>query len=251
VTNRGDATATQVSVQLTTTSPGVTITPTNRRYGNVAVGATKAGTPFRLTLPASWETGVPVALDIRVSFVGVLSPQTSHTTIPTGQPSNVVVDVPYAGAPVAIPDDDPTGVSFPLDVTGVGRLSKVTFSIDGTSCTTDEGATTVGIDHTFTGDLSGDLVAPDGTTVSLFSGIDGSGNNICQAVFDDTATRSINDATSDDAPYTGSWQPAQPLSDLVSHQGDGTWTFHVADNAFADTGSVRAFALHVSGYVTP
>ncbi|HEY7010036.1 MAG TPA: S8 family serine peptidase, partial [Jatrophihabitantaceae bacterium] len=185
VINRGDATATQVSVQLSTTSPGVTITPTNRRYGNVAVGATKTGTPFRLTLPASWETGEPVALDIRVSFVGALSPQTSHTAIPTGQPSPVV-DVPYTGPPVAIPDADPTGVSFPLQVSGVGRLSSVTFSIDGTSCTTDEGATTVGIDHTYTGDLSGELVAPDGTTVSLFSEIDGSGNNVCQAVFDDT-----------------------------------------------------------------
>jgi subtilisin-like proprotein convertase family protein len=251
VTNRGDAKATNVSVQLTTTSPGVRIVPANLRYGSVAVGATKAGPPFRLTLPAGWEIGAPVDLDIRVSFVGVLSPQNSHVAIPTGQPSDVVVDVPYAGAPVAIPDDDPTGVSVQVPVSGVGRLSKVTFSIDGTSCTTGAGATTVGIDHTFTGDLSGDLVAPDGTTVSLFTGIDGSGNNVCQAVFDDTATRSISDATSDDAPYTGSWQPVQPLSTLVSHPADGTWTFHVADEVAADTGNLRAFSLHVSGYVTP
>ena len=107
----------------------------------------------------------------------------------------------------------------------------------------------MGIDHTFTGDLVGTLTAPDGTAVTLFDGIDGSGNNVCQAVFDDGAARSITSATSADAPYTGSWRPEEALSSLVSHPADGTWTFNVADTVGIDTGSVRAFSLHVAGFV--
>ena len=107
----------------------------------------------------------------------------------------------------------------------------------------------VGLDHTFVGDLVGSLVAPDGTSVTLFArrGLDG--NNICQAVFDDTAARSITSATSAEAPFTGTWRPETPLGALTGHSADGTWNFHVADEAGLDIGSVRAFTLHVSGFV--
>ena len=55
------------------------------------------------------------------------------------------------------------------------------------SCTTNPGATTVGLDHTFVGDLVGTLIAPDGSEVTLFARDGGPGNNICQAVFDDSS----------------------------------------------------------------
>lgn len=248
VTNRGDAPARSVNVQVTTSTPGVTIRPAVRNYGTIAVGATKTAAPFRITLPADWEAGVPVQLNIRVSFIGSLSPQTRTATIPTGQPSDEVVDVAYTGPAVPIPDANTTGVSFPLTVSDVGRVSRLTFSIDGSACSADIGSTTVGIDHTYTGDLLGTLTGPDGTVVTLFDGIDTSGNNICQAVFDDSATRSITSVVAADAPYTGSWQPEEALAALVTRPGDGTWTFSVADLAGADTGSVRAFSLHLSGY---
>jgi hypothetical protein len=93
-------------------------------------------------------------------------------------------------------------------------------------------------------------VAPDGTSVTLFDrrGLDG--NNICQAVFDDTAARSITSAASADAPFTGSWRPESPLAGLTGHSADGTWNFHVVDEAALDIGSVRAFTLHVAGFVS-
>ena len=126
----------------------------------------------------------------------------------------------------------------------------MTFSIDGSACSTDEGATTVGIDHTFVGDLVGTLTAPDGTSVTLFDGIDSGGNNLCQAVFDDSATRSIDDATETTRRSPARGNRPKPLSALVSHPGNGTWHFNVADQASFDTGSVRAFSLHLSGYVS-
>ena len=136
-------------------------------------------------------------------------------------------------------------------MSAVGPVSRLTFSIDGETCSTGEGSTTVGIDHTFDSDLIGTLTAPDGTTVALFSQVGGSGNNFCQVVFDDNATRGIQTALTADAPMTGSWLPAEPLSTFVGHQADGTWTFNASDNAGVDTGSIRAASLHVSGFEGP
>jgi subtilisin-like proprotein convertase family protein len=71
-------------------------------------------------------------------------------------------------------------------------------------------------------------------------------------VFDDAAARPLSSAVpgeNGDDPFTGSWKPASPLSALAGHSADGAWTFHVADQAAADVGSVRAFSLHLSGFV--
>ena len=247
VTNRGDATATGVSVQITTSSPGVTVRPASRSYGNIARGATKTVGTFTLRVPADWPLGTPVSLNIRVTFAGALSPQAEVQTVTIGQPA-APVDFAYTGPAVPIPDGNLDGVDIPVTVSGVGTLSGATFSIDGTACSTAIGSTTVGLDHTYVGDLVGTLTAPDGTTVTLFDRRGSSGNNFCQTVFDDAATDSIVTATSTDAPFTGSWKPESPLSALVAKAGDGTWTFTVADEASIDTGSVRAFTLHLAGF---
>jgi uncharacterized repeat protein (TIGR01451 family) len=248
VTNRGDGPATGVSVQVTTTSPGVTVAPASRSYGTIAAGATKTVGAFTLRVPAAWPLGTPVQLSIRVTFAGALSPQTTTKSITVGEPGPVQ-DFAYTGPAVPIPDGDTDGISVPLAVAGVGTLSGVTFSIDGTDCTATAGSTTVGLDHTFVGDLVGTLTAPDGTSVTLFDRRGGSGNNFCQTVFDDSAAEPIGAATSTDNPFSQAWRPDSPLSALVAHAGDGTWTFHVADEANIDTGSVRAFSLHLAGFV--
>jgi subtilisin-like proprotein convertase family protein len=168
--------------------------------------------------------------------------------VATGQPSTTVQTFAYTGDPVPIPDNDPTGASATVAVTGVGFASNLTFSIDGTACNTDEASTTVGLDHTFVGDLVGTLVAPDGTTATVFSRSGSGGNNMCQVVFDDAAATPFNTVTSDDAPFTGTWKPDSPLSSLTFASVDGTWTFHVVDAAGQDVGSIRAFSLHITGF---
>lgn len=247
VTNRGDAVATGVSVQVTTTAAGVTIRPASRSYGTIQKGATKTVSPFTVTVPASWPLGTPVELRVRVTFAGALSPQTTTEPISIGQPS-APESFSYTGPAVPVPDGNLDGISVPVTVSGVGTLSGATFSIDGTACSTAIGSTTVGLDHTYVGDLVGTLTAPDGTTVTLFDRRGSSGNNFCQTVFDDAAAEPISAATSTDAPFSQAWRPESPLSDLVAHSGDGTWTFSVADEANIDTGSVRAFTLHLAGY---
>jgi subtilisin-like proprotein convertase family protein len=245
--NVGDGTATGVSVVLTATDPLVTLRPPARSYGNIAAGASKSRS-FTLTLDPAYPVGKPVALSAKVTFAGVLSPTTDSLSVPVGQPSTQVQTFAYDGPVVPIPDADPTGVSATIDVSGVGYASGLTFSIDGTECSATVGATGVGLDHTFVGDLVGTLTAPDGTTATLFSRSGGTGNNMCQTVFDDAATTPFDGVSSSLNPFTGSWQPLTPLAALRASPVDGTWTFHVADRAGADTGNIRAFSLHITGF---
>ncbi|AEV87635.1 Neuroendocrine convertase 1 [Actinoplanes sp. SE50] len=245
--NVGDGTATGVSVVVGADDPRATVTPHAASYGTIAAGATKAKN-YKLTLAADYPLGRPVTLTTKVTFAGTLSPTTGRLVVPTGQPGTSVRDFAYTGAPVPIPDNDPTGVTATVDVSGVGYASALTFSIDGTACSTDAGSPTVGLDHTFVGDLIGTLTAPDGRAATLFSRSGAGGNNLCQVVFDDSATVAFTDAESANAPFTGTWRPDGSLSSLRLSPVDGTWSFHVADRAGSDTGSVRAFSLHLTGF---
>ncbi|MET0236409.1 MAG: S8 family serine peptidase [Kibdelosporangium sp.] len=248
VTNRGDGIAASVSVVLTSPTAGVTVAPRSKSYGTIDKGQTTVN-DFTLTVPANHPLGTPVLLDAKVTFSGATSPTTARFPVSIGQPSTVVHDFAYAGGPLAIPDNDPTGVSIPIQVSGIGPASRVTFSVDGTTCTADAGATTVGIDHTFVGDLVGTLRSPTGATATLFANTGSNGNNLCKVVFDDRAGTPFKGVSGDLAPYTGTWRPEQPLGNVLG-AADGTWTLQVKDTAGADTGSIRAFALHVSGFVT-
>ncbi len=247
--NQGDGTATGVSVRLVSTDPLVTVTPRTRAYGSIAAGASKSK-PFTVALAASYPLGKRVQLTATVTFAGVLSPRTTTVTVPTGQPASAPTTFSYTGPVVPIPDDDETGASVPIPVTGVGYAANITFSVDGTDCSATEGATTVGIDHTYVADLIGTLSSPSGQRAELFAQSGGGGNNLCQVVFDDSAATPFSAATTADAPYTGSWRPDDPLSALLDSPTDGTWTFTAVDTAFLDTGSIRAVSLHLTGFVS-
>ncbi|WP_083660910.1 S8 family serine peptidase [Actinophytocola xanthii] len=250
VTNVGDATAVSTSVVLTSPTPGVTITPRSRSYGTLEKGET-AVRSFEVRVPTSHPVGVPVVLNARVTFAGAFSPNTTTFSLEVGRPSDVTVDFAYTGAPVAIPDASTVGASVQIPVSGVGRASKLTFSIDGTTCSTAIGATTVGIDHTYVGDLVGVLTAPSGATAQVFGGAGAGGNNLCQVVFDDAAEAPFSSVGSGDAPFTGTYRPIDPFAGLRGEAVDGAWTFSAFDVARADTGSIRAVSLHINGYVTP
>jgi subtilisin-like proprotein convertase family protein len=249
VLNTGDGTAASTSVVLTTPTVGVTIAPRSKYYGTIEVGQTVVNT-FKVTVPATQELGSPVRLDAKVTFAGSTSPTASSFQVFVGEPSRDFKHFAYSGAAVAIPDNDPTGASVQIPVTGVGRASKLTFSIDGQTCSTVEGATTVGLDHTFVGDLVGTLTSPTGATAVLFQRVGATGNNFCQTVFDDSAVNSITSVTSAQAPFTGSWKPTAPLQTLIGATADGVWTFKVVDAAGTDKGSIRSVSLHAAGWVS-
>jgi subtilisin-like proprotein convertase family protein len=128
-------------------------------------------------------------------------------------------------------------------------LTDLNFRFDGATCSTAIGSTTVGLDHTWVGDLVVTLTSPHGTAVTLINRAGGpgnSGNNFCQTLLDDGASTSIQSVAVSDAPFTGTFTPANPLSAFNRENPNGTWTLTVQDLALFDTGSVRAFSLIVA-----
>lgn len=131
--------------------------------------------------------------------------------------------------PVAIPDNNPTGAS-----------SVITVSSDYDVIDVD---VLVNITHTYTGDLDLYLVGPDGTTVLLSDQHGSSGNNYTDTHFDDDAATPISAGS---APFTGSFQPDQPLAALNGQPAAGSWTFKVVDNYGADTGQIDEWQLQLT-----
>jgi hypothetical protein len=73
-----------------------------------------------------------------------------------------------------------------------------------------------------------------------------SGVNFCNTLFDDAAATSWLSATSASAPFTGSFRPVDPLSAFIGEDPNGTWTVTMQDGGPTDTGTMRAFTVHVT-----
>ncbi|UMP03780.1 hypothetical protein [Amycolatopsis sp. EV170708-02-1] len=85
----------------------------------------------------------------------------------------------------------------------------------------------------------------------MFQRSGGSGNNLCQVVFADNAAAAFSSVSAANAPFTGTYKPAQALGGLAGAAADGTWKFTAVDVAGGDTGSIRSISLHINGFVQP
>ncbi|HEX7840292.1 MAG TPA: S8 family serine peptidase [Kofleriaceae bacterium] len=255
--NLGGAAATAVSATLTSSSPSVLILQGASAYPAIPVeGSTTGATAFAFFVDPAAPCGATLPFTLTVSFTGNAGnnprPAVLSFSVQTGRPSTTAMHVAYTGGPVAIPDGDSAGVDIPLAVSGFpGSVARAVFNLDGTACSAAIGATTVGVDHTFVGDLTFTLTSPSGRTIKLFDragGPNNGGNNFCQMFLDDAAASPIQGVASAQAPFTGTFRPLQALSAFTGDTGSGTWILHATDNAFLDAGSVRAFSLDLSGF---
>ncbi|MBX5481851.1 MAG: proprotein convertase P-domain-containing protein [Myxococcaceae bacterium] len=109
-----------------------------------------------------------------------------------------------------------------------------------------DAAVRVNIDHNWTEDVDLTLAAPDGTTVELSTDNGGSGDDYVDTLFTDGATDSIINGT---PPFTGSFQPEQPLSSVSSQTAAGDWTLHAVDDESGIDGKILGYDLFLC--VTP
>jgi subtilisin-like proprotein convertase family protein len=249
LTNIGGATALGVSATLTSTTPGVTIVTATSSYPNIGSNGQSATNvaPFTFNLAGTAACGQVIDFTLTVnSGNSPAGPQAFTFRVQAGLPGPDTVSS-YAGSPVPIPDLNPTGVSIPIVVSGLtGPINGLKFSFGGSSCSNVAGATTVGLDHTWVGDLVVTLTSPSGTTVTLMNQPGGEfndGNNFCNTVLDDSATALIQSISFINAPYSGTFKPASPLSAFNGQNGNGTWMLNISDLGPLDTGNVRAFSL--------
>jgi subtilisin-like proprotein convertase family protein len=139
---------------------------------------------------------------------------------------NTRPQIPSLDTPIDIPDDDPAGISSTITVAD----DKIVEDVD----------VALNITHTYLGDLGISLVTPGGTSILLSDRRGGSNNNFVGTTFDDEAATPV---ASGAAPFTGSYQPDEPLStaDGVSAMGD--WQLHVVDQAGIDLGTIDDWTL--------
>jgi subtilisin-like proprotein convertase family protein len=126
-----------------------------------------------------------------------------------------------------IPDANANGVNSVISVVSASAANEIV------SCT-------VNINHTYTGDLTLVLTAPDGSFVTLAAEVGAGGINFTNTVFTDTALVPIANGT---APFTGYFNPQDAFAGL-SGSANGNWTLNVADNAFLDDGSIISWSIN-------
>jgi subtilisin-like proprotein convertase family protein len=245
LTNDGAATATNINSTLTTSTPNVLITQGTSAYPNMAsLTSANNTTPFAFKILPGAPCFLNINFTLTVTDSGPNSPRVFNFSVPTGQPAGTNSTVSYTGPAVAIPDNDETGIAATVNVAGFsGALADLNFRFDGSACSTDPASTTVGLNHSFVGDLVITLTSPHGTTITLRNSDANAGRNFCQTTLDDSAATSIQAAPSTSEPFTGTFKPAQALSTFNGEDPNGNWTLRIADVGPADTGSLRAFSL--------
>jgi subtilisin-like proprotein convertase family protein len=253
ITNDGGAGASAVSATLTSSSPDVIILQGSSAYPTIFAGSSSTNViPFAFFLSPAAPCGEVLNFKLTVNYTGNgPHPVVLPFSVQTGRTGGAKTHVAYAGPPVAVPDGNATGVDIAFPVTTGGVIASLAFNIDGTACSATAGSTTVGVDHTWVGDLTFKLTSPSGRSATLINAAGGpgnSGNNFCQTILDPTAATSIQNVTIAQAPFTGMFAPLQSTSVFAGDNPTGTWTLHVTDNAFIDTGSVRAFSIDYSGF---
>jgi subtilisin-like proprotein convertase family protein len=249
--NDGLAIGTAIAATATSMTPGVLLFSNTSAYPDLTPAATAANSsPFRVRVGGtcgSWMT-----LTLAVNYAGGSQPsQSFDVALRLGGPGTPFTSS-YTGPMVAIPDGSGSTPGAPALVPlsvdgGSAGVFDVDLRIDGDACTSSVGATTVGISHTFAADLRIGLQAPNGASMVAIDRVGGSGNNFCQTVLDDeSAGPRIQTVVSSNAPFTGSYQPNQPLSALDGGPVTGTWQLSAQDFEAQDTGAIRAWSLVVT-----
>jgi subtilisin-like proprotein convertase family protein len=116
-----------------------------------------------------------------------------------------------AGLPLAIPDNNATGITSSLAVTGNGTVATLGLSLN--------------ITHTYRGDLVVTLVSPGGTQFIVSNRAGGSADNL---VLQNSA-----------------------IAAFAGQVAAGTWQLRVQDRAGADVGSLVSWSLTITGNCTP
>lgn len=117
---------------------------------------------------------------------------------------------PASGLPLSIPDNNATGISSTIAVTGNGTVASLALSLN--------------ISHTYRGDLVVTLTSPAGTVYSVSNRAGGSADNLV---------------------LTGS-----AITAFAGQAAAGTWRLSVSDRAAIDTGTLNSWSLAIVGSCT-
>lgn len=132
--------------------------------------------------------------------------------------------------PMAIPEPSLTGILSPITIEESYFLASELVSVKINS-----------LNHTFVGDLEISLIAPDGSTIILDQYAGTNGDNFINTEFTMSATNPISNGY---APFTSSYLPEQPFSNLTG-SAQGIWYLKVVDNVPGDNGTLYSWTLNL------
>jgi subtilisin-like proprotein convertase family protein len=223
-----DLALTGVTGTLTTASPDATVGSGVSPYPDLAFGLPAGNTtPFAVTLAGAMECGASVPFNVALQTSA--GPVDAPFTLPTGA-AGAFAPYESVDVPRVVPDGGTVGSDLTIPGTG-GRAKGVRVRIGL-------------ITHTYDGDLTLTLIAPDGRSVKLVGGKGGSGHDFVGTVFDDAAASPIRTTTP--APFTGTFRPAQPLAALDGAPLAGTWTLKVFDSKLGNVGVIEAWGADLA-----
>lgn len=229
----------------TSTNPSYTTTVTTTAFYRVQVTcAANSGTstPVQVTVtPCTCLT--PDAATIcegviqRLSVTGTGTAGTS--TVPSG---------PIA---IVIPDNTPAGISTTLPVSLPAGASVTSMNVN------------FNINHTWDGDVSINLIAPNGASLNLVNNRGGSGDDFINTTVSSTGTTTF--APPSAPPFTGTFAPdaaigagpttypstATGFAALMAGNPSGDWRLALRDGAGGDIGTLTSWTLNFNYSVLP
>lgn len=157
---------------------------------------------------------------------------------PGCEPGDVLHVYRSEDTPQPIPDQ-PIDLMSPVDVIGVGIVSKIALSVN--------------ITHPNAGDVAIGLLMPNNGpffTAAFQHGEDG--DNFTNTVFDDFCSPNISTVTASDAPFSACYAPLVGFFPAANTFADGTWTFFSSDfEGSANSGTVDDWTLILCGQAPP
>ncbi len=229
VKNNGTTAATRVSGVLSVFTPGVSVITSVASYPDIPAGTSATNTaPFVFSV----NPAVPRGTTLTFRLFLVSNEGTFQESFTLRILQLIVTTFTSSDVPRAIPDGGLVGSNLLIP-------SHVTiFDLD----------VELNITHTADADLAVFLISPANTIVRLFGGVGGFGNNFINTVLDDEATIPI---TAGSAPFTGRFQPEQPLSVFDGESSFGVWTLVIRDSRSGNTGALISWRLVLSSEAPP
>jgi subtilisin-like proprotein convertase family protein len=224
--------------------------PLGQIKGPFTVTANPAGTPVALA-KRTFAIGIPTQTLSGTYVIQLASSMTS--AVGQQNPAGLQMDANFnAGLDQAIgnvPTGTPTTATVYANPTStvVGTDSMITVPdsfVIPNEVNGGTNATTVQLSITYPNDpdLTAVLIAPNGKSITLFSGVGANAankSNFANTILSDQATVSI---ASGSAPFFSSFTPAQALDGLAGINVKGTWILRVTSSSAA-AGTINAWSL--------
>ena len=164
---------------------------------------------------------------------GVTGSTEAFTTPSTRAPESYIT---CASPAVAIPDNDPAGVTSEIVVPGSAFIGDLNIYVDVT--------------HTWVGDLVVTIQHVEtGTTVTIIDRPPCSGDDIVASLDDEAATPVQDECAGAVPTIYGAFKPANPLSAFDGANLKGTWRLTVSDQATLDVGTLNEWCMENTAQV--